>query len=70
MASSESSSSVPHLGDGGQFAANSGALGLGCSLGTGQEKQKMLLSSEQGHFSMVKSVLVVLSALLDRFKLM
>ncbi|KAJ5086836.1 CDP-alcohol phosphatidyltransferase [Penicillium alfredii] len=56
MASSESSSGVPHSGDGGQFAANSGALGLGCSLGTGQEKQKMLLSSEQGHFSMVKAL--------------
>ncbi|KAJ5770037.1 CDP-alcohol phosphatidyltransferase [Penicillium nucicola] len=55
MASSNSNS-VPPSGDG-------GALELGSILWrpfslhfAGQEKQKMLLSSEQGHFSMVKAL--------------
>jgi CDP-diacylglycerol--serine O-phosphatidyltransferase len=57
MASSSSNSGVSSAGDGGQFAISPGPLVrmLTGSL-PGQEKQKMLLSSEHGHFSLVKSV--------------
>ncbi|CAG8029248.1 unnamed protein product [Penicillium salamii] len=56
MAPSESSGGVPPSGDGGALElswvySEQSSLHL-----AGQEKQKMLLSSDHGHFSMVKSV--------------
>ncbi|KAJ5638092.1 CDP-alcohol phosphatidyltransferase [Penicillium lividum] len=55
MASSEVSS-VPPSSDGGQFAIDSAPLVKCRSYVIGQEKQKMLLSEEHGHFSMVKAL--------------
>ncbi|KAJ5631225.1 CDP-alcohol phosphatidyltransferase [Penicillium longicatenatum] len=55
MASNEPSS-VPPSNDGGQFAIDNEPLVKCRSHVTGQEKQKMLLSEEHGHFSMVKAL--------------
>jgi CDP-diacylglycerol--serine O-phosphatidyltransferase len=56
MASSDSSSGVPPSSDGGAFEFPLIIHGQWNLQYTGQEKQKMLLSSDHGHFSMVKSV--------------
>lgn len=63
MSSSESSNSgVAASGDGGKFGSPAGAIVLQHAhpLFAGQEKQKMLLSSETGHFSLVRLVLSAL----------
>jgi hypothetical protein len=56
MASSDSNSGVPPSGDGGTLELSSILQRPSSLYFAGQEKQKMLLSSEQGHFSLVKSV--------------
>lgn len=56
MASSDSSNSVPPSGDGGVFELSWASSVQQSLYLAGQEKQKMLLSSDHGHFSMVKSV--------------
>jgi CDP-diacylglycerol--serine O-phosphatidyltransferase len=67
MASSDSSSGVPPSNDGGAFEFSLTVYGQWSLQYTGQEKQKMLLSSDHGHFSMVKSVSC--SLLCSRFSL-
>ncbi|KAJ5972040.1 CDP-alcohol phosphatidyltransferase [Penicillium vulpinum] len=57
MASSDASSSgVPPSGDGGVFELPRIVYGQESLHFPGQEKQKMLLSSDHGHFSMVKAM--------------
>ncbi|KAJ6189579.1 CDP-alcohol phosphatidyltransferase [Penicillium mononematosum] len=56
MASSDSSSGVPPSSDGGAFEFPLVVQGQWSLQYTGQEKQKMLLSSDHGHFSMVKAL--------------
>jgi CDP-diacylglycerol--serine O-phosphatidyltransferase len=59
MSSSQSSNSgVAASGDGGEFGSPAGAPVLQHAHPqiAGQEKQKMLLSSETGHFSLVRLV--------------
>jgi CDP-diacylglycerol--serine O-phosphatidyltransferase len=61
MASSDSSSGVPPSGDGGAFELPVVFQYQSSLHFSGQEKQKMLLSSDHGHFSMVKSVYAISS---------
>ena len=56
MASSDSSSGVPPSGDGGTSELSLVHTEQQSLPFVGQEKQKMLLSSDHGHFSMVKLV--------------